>query len=122
MVSTFSAHNYFIFLLRSRDREAIRAKTLEYSARSGLRPFGAREARLVRFLFELLFFSLDEKRVDVTKKVKFFRDLEMGDGEKNKKKRCLSKSKKGEQNLKISRHKPHILHANKYIFKKERKK
>jgi len=108
--------------LRSRDREAIRAKTLEYSARSGLRPFGAREARLVRFLFELLFFSLDEKRVDVTKKVKFFRDLEMGDGEKNKKKGAFQNLKKENKIIKLSRHKPHILHANKYIFKKERKK
>ncbi len=107
--------------LRSRDREAIRAKTLEYSARSGLRPFGAREARLVRFLCELLFFSLDEKRVDVTKKVKFFRDLEMGDGEKNKK-GAFQCPKKENKIIKLSRHKPHILHANKYIFKKERKK
>ena len=90
--------------MRSRDREAIRAKTLEYSARSGLRPFGAREARLVRFLFELLFFSLDEKRVDVTKKVKNFRDLEMGET-----------SKKGafKRRTKYQTLSRHILHANK---------
>ena len=101
--------------MRSRDREAIRAKTLEYSARSGLRPFGAREARLVRFLFELLFFSLDEKRVDVTKKVKNFRDLEM-------ERRAKKVPSRGEQNIKLSLATNHILHANKYIFKKERKK